>query len=126
MSITAARIARDYVVIATFALIAGFASMVISWHVRERVSQQKKNWPQRELRVAASAALAFQKDHGRLPWSLSELSTSQSDKYLPHEFDLKGVMYFRDEGGRPRPSWRDDVERGVAYCSLEAALDEHC
>lgn len=127
MSTTAAKTARDYVVIASFALIAGLASMIICSHEREHATQlTKADWPQTELRIAASAALAFQKDHGRLPWSLNELRTSQPRKYLPHEFDLEGVMYFRDEGGRPRLSWRDDADRDAAYCSLDAALREHC
>src|ERR1700739_280400 len=125
MSTTAARTARDSIVIVSFALIAGFTSMIICAH--EHAPQlTKADWPQPELRIAASAALAFQKDHGRLPWSLNELRTSQLRKYLPHECDLEGVMYFRDEGGRPRLSWRDDADRDAAYCSLDAALREHC
>ena len=127
MSTTTAKTVRDYVVIASFALIAGFTSMIICAHEREHASQLRKaDWPQPELRIAASAALAFQKDHGRLPYSLNELRTSPPGKYLPYEYDLEGVMYFSDEGGRPRLSWRDNADRGAAYCSLDAALRESC
>jgi hypothetical protein len=127
MATTAAQTAREYCLIAGFALIAGFTSMVICEHERERNPQlMKTNWPQAELHVAAAGALEFQKEHGRLPTSLDELRTAQAGTYLPREFDLQGVMYFRDGGGRPRLSWRDDVDRGVAYCSLDAALHEHC
>ena len=124
---TAVRTALEYCVITSFALVAGFASMVVCDHVRERAAQlTKADWPQAGLGAAASAALAFQKDHGRLPDSLDELRTTRSGAYLPRGFDLKGVLYFRDGGGRPRLSWRDDVDREAAYCTLAAALHKDC
>jgi hypothetical protein len=127
MNTTTAQTARDCCLIASFALIAGFTSMVICEHELEHAPQlTKAYWPQAELHTAASAAIEFQKDNGRLPYSLDELRAARAGTYLPREFDLKGVMYFRDGGDRPRLSWRDDVHRGVAYCSLDAALHEHC
>ncbi|TAM08241.1 MAG: hypothetical protein EPN70_00825 [Paraburkholderia sp.] len=126
MSTNAARITRDYVIIAGFAIIAGFTSMLICKHEREHVDQlTKTDWPQAELHTAAVAALAFKRDHGRLPDTLDELRTSQAGTYLPRALDIKGVMYFRDGEGRPRLSWRDD-DGDVAYCSLDAALRERC
>ena len=127
MVTTAVRTALEYCVIASFALVAGFASMVVCEHVREHAAQlTRADWPQAELRAAASAALAFQHDHGRLPYSLDELRTTRTGAYLPSGFDLKGVLYFRDGDGHQRLSWRDDVDRDVAYCTLDAALRKHC
>ncbi|HKR46608.1 MAG TPA: hypothetical protein VJU59_44280 [Paraburkholderia sp.] len=121
------RTTLEYCVITSFALVAGFASMVVCGHVREHTAQlTATDWPQAGLGAAAAAALAFQEDHGRLPDSLDELRTTRSGPYLPRGFDLKGVLYFRDGGGRPRLSWRDDVDRDAAFCTLDAALHKHC
>ncbi|WP_233889935.1 hypothetical protein [Paraburkholderia flagellata] len=124
---TAVRTVLELCVIANVALLAGFASMVACEHVPEYAAQlTKDDWPQAELGTAASAALAFQKDHERLPHSLKELRATRAGAYLPRGFDLKGVLYFRDGDGRPRLSWRDDVDRNAAYCTLDAALHRHC
>ncbi len=115
----------EHCLIASFAIIAGFAAMLICEHERSP-RLMNTNWPQAGLHAAASAALEFRKDHGRMPYSLDELRSTQDGIYLPRKFDLHGVIYFRDGDGHPRLSWRDDVDHGAAYCSLDAALQEHC
>lgn len=127
MATTAAKRTRDYLVIIAFSLIAGLTSMIVCAREREHVSElTDAEQLQKDLRIASLAALAFQNDHGRLPYSLKELRALQSEHYLPNEFALKGVMYFRNDGGRPRLSWRDDAGRSAAYCRLDAALRGTC
>lgn len=127
METTAEKIVRKYGIIAAFTVIAGVTAAFISQAELEHApALTKDNWPEAELHVAASAALNFKKDQGRLPESLDELRDSPSAQYLPKDFDLKGVMYFRESDGRQRLSWRDDVDGAVAYCSIDAATRERC
>jgi transposase InsO family protein len=87
-------------VIIALSLIAGLTSMIICAREREHVPElTDAESLQKDLRIAALAALAFQNDQGRRPYSLKELRALQYEHYLPREFALKGVTYFRNDGG---------------------------
>jgi hypothetical protein len=127
MTTTAMRTVLQYAVIVAFSLIAGLIAMVVCKQTFGHTCElTKTDWPQPELHTAASAALAFEKDHRRLPFSLDELRSKDVGVYLPPDFDLPGVLYFRAGTDQPRLSWRDDVDSAAAYCSIDAALHERC
>ena len=124
---TAMRAVLQYAVIVAFSLIAGLIAMMVCKLMIEHTSERTKtDWPRAELHIAAAAAVAFEKDHGRLPLSLDELRSQGADIYLPRNFDLPGILYFRAGTDEPRLSWRDDVDSAAAYCCIDAALHERC
>lgn len=127
MAFNTLKVLRSYGMVPIFAALSGIAATLISSHELSPVSQMAaaQDWPQTELHTAASAALAFRRDEGRLPGSLDELRSAKG--YLPKDFALKGTMYFRDDDGTPsRLSWHDDEDGVSAYCRLDAAVARHC
>ncbi|MBN3761324.1 hypothetical protein [Burkholderia sp. Ac-20365] len=118
---------KKYSVIPVMMLASGVVAMIISNVDAATNPAHSDDWPQAQLTQAATAAIAFKRDQGRLPASLDELRAARAGTYLPKGFDLAGVMYFR-EGGEtpPRLSWRDDVAGLVAYCRLDAAIQKRC
>jgi hypothetical protein len=127
MTTSSMRAALQYAVIIAFSLIAGLIAIVVCRQTLENTVQlTRTEWPRAELHTVAAAALAFEKNHGRLPVSLDELRSKSVGDYLPRDFDLPGVLYFRAGTDKPRLSWRDDVDNTAAYCSIDAALHERC
>ncbi|MFP3637721.1 hypothetical protein [Paraburkholderia sp. SIMBA_054] len=127
MAMNTAKFLRKYSVIPVIAIASGVIATVLT-NVEAASSASAavtESWPQPQLEAAASAALAFRRDEGRLPATLDELRAAKTP-YLPNGFELKGVMYFRDEYDRPRLSWRDDDSGVAAYCPLDAAVHHHC
>lgn len=124
MQLRSSRIVRRYVLLPAFALLSGIAATAYSHaELKDAPGKVLNDWPKVELHQAAQAALQYRAHEGRLPATLSEL---KSASYLPKEFDLPGVMYFRDSEDRPRLSWRDDDDGATAFCSLNAAIHEQC
>jgi len=77
-----------------------------------------------QIQIAANAALAYKATTGRLPSTLQELRGRAHPALSTPDFYLDGVMYFREESGQPRLSWRDDSS--AAFCSLKAAQAGRC
>jgi hypothetical protein len=128
MALNTSKILRAYGMIPVFAVISGIAATIITSNELSSAfpATTSEVWPQTALHMAASAALAFQHDEGRLPATLDELRLAKRT-YLPKNFALKGTMYFRDDEGKPpRLSWHDDEDNTSAYCRLDAAVHHHC
>ena len=124
MQFNAHRIVRRYLLIPVLALVSGVGGVALS-HAELKDSPGKiiNDWPKAELHQVAQAALKYRATEGHLPPTLAELQKAQ---YLPNDFSLPGVMYFRDTENRPRLSWHDDQDEAAAYCTLDAAVREHC
>lgn len=124
MQFNAKRFVRRYLLIPTFALLSGAAATAYSHaELKESPAQIGSEWPKAELHQVANAALQYRSAEGHLPSTLADLKAT---RYLPKDFDLAGVMYFRDTEGRLRLSWRDDRDGAAAYCSLDSAVREKC
>ena len=82
---------RTYGMVPIFAIVSGVAATIISDNELSGAppATTSEGWLQTEMQTAASAALAFQHDEGRLPATLEELRSAKHT-YLPR--DRKSVV----------------------------------
>ncbi|MGF6440308.1 hypothetical protein [Paraburkholderia youngii] len=124
MQFNTQRIVRRYLLIPVLALLSGVGGVAWSHaELKDEPGNVLNDWPKAELHQAAQAALKYRAAEGHLPQTLADLQKAQ---FLPSDFNLPGTMYFRDSESRPRLSWHDDQDGTAAYCSLDAAIREHC